>query len=482
MRLLPYSALCWCVLFVFGSCNPEPTSAPGASAGKLEPGTQPNIIIIFADDLGYGDLGCYGNPTIRTPHLDRMANEGMKFTQFYTGASVCSPSRAALLTGRLPIRFGMASSRRRVLFPFSTSGIPQDEITLAEALREVGYATAAVGKWHLGHHEEFLPLQNGFDEYFGIPYSNDMRRDSIPGNWASNFPPLPLIEGNKTIETRPDQRLLTEQYTTRSLDFIERNKDKPFFLYYPQTFPHIPLYAGQKFEGKSSRGLYGDVVEEIDWSVGQIIRKLKELELENNTLVFFTSDNGPWLTKHEEGGTAGLLHQGKGCTWEGGMRVPAIAWWPGNIDAGITTQALGTTMDLYVTAINLAGAEVPQDRILDGTDLTEVLLKNVDSDREEVIYYLGSEVFAYRNGPWKIHFKTFNPYIGEQAVVREPPLLYNLDIDPSERFDRAAEYPEIVNDLRQKVNEHLATVEAVDDRMILIDSALSIWDKPKDLD
>lgn len=444
----------------------------GCTNQKEEDPKKPNIIIIFADDLGYGDLGCFGNPTIRTPNLDRMAQEGMKFTQFYTGASVCTPSRAALLTGRLPVRFGMASNRFRVLFPFSLSGIPQSEITLAEALKEEGYSTAAFGKWHLGHFEDFLPLQHGFDEYFGIPYSNDMSPVTNPWGRAQHFPELPLIEGNKVIANEPDQRVLTRSYTEKALDFIDQNKDEPFFLYIPHTFPHIPLFANPDFEGTSSRGLYGDVVEEIDWSVGKILNKLKELNLDDNTFVFFTSDNGPWLTENENGGIAGLLRQGKGSTWEGGMRVPGIAWWPGKIPAGITTQALATTMDLYATSLDIAGAGFPDDRQLDGESLSSVIFENTDSNRKEVIYYLGSELFAYRNGAWKIHFKTFSPYIGEAPESHDPPLLYNVEVDPSERFNKSIDHPEIVKELISKAIRHKESVKPVQDRMIEVDSVM----------
>jgi arylsulfatase len=444
----------------------------GCTNNKGEDPLKPNIIIIFADDLGYGDLGCFGNPTIRTPNLDRMAHEGMKFTQFYTGASVCTPSRAALLTGRLPIRFGMASNRFRVLFPFSLSGIPQSEITLAEALKEKGYSTAAFGKWHLGHFEEFLPLQHGFDEYFGIPYSNDMSPVTNPWGRAQYFPELPLIEDNTVIANEPDQRVLTRSYTEKALDFINRNQDEPFFLYMPHTFPHIPLFANPDFEGTSNRGLYGDVVEEIDWSVGKILDKLIELNLDDNTFVFFTSDNGPWLTEKENGGIAGLLRQGKGSTWEGGMRVPGIAWWPGKVPAGITTQALATTMDLYATSLDLAGVGFPDDRELDGESLSSVIFENTDSNRKEVFYYLGSELFAYRNGAWKIHFKTYSPYIGETPETHDPPLLYNIEVDPSERWNKSEVHPEMVKEQIAKAIAHKESVKPVQDRMIEVDSVM----------
>ncbi|MEX2335683.1 MAG: sulfatase [Fulvivirga sp.] len=278
---------------------------------------KPNFIIIFADDLGYGDLGCYGHPTIKTPNLDQMAQEGMRFTQFYVGANVCTPSRAALLTGRLPVRYGLTGGSG-VFFPNSAGGLPQSEVTIAKALKEKAYKTGIIGKWHLGHLPEYLPSSHGFDYYFGISYSNDMIHAR-----NENFPPLPLYRNNEVIEEGIDQTTLTKRYTEEAVDFIKENKNQPFFLYYPNNFPHVPLFASENFKGKSKRGLYGDVVEELDWSVGEILKTLKELNLDKNTLVVFTSDNGPWLTKKERGGSAGLLFEGKGSAYEGGMRVPA---------------------------------------------------------------------------------------------------------------------------------------------------------------
>ncbi len=415
---------------------------------------QPNFVIIFADDLGYGDLGVYGHPTIRTPHLDRMAAEGLRFAQFYTGASVCTPSRAALLTGRLPVRSGMADDRIRVIFPPSKGGLPAEEITIAEALKSVGYVTAAIGKWHLGHLPEYLPTAHGFDEYFGIPYSNDMTPSASKGARVQTYPPLPLMRGEEIIEEEPDQRLLTRRYTEESITFIRNNVDNPFFLYVPHTMPHIPIFASDDFEGTSTRGLYGDVIEELDWSVGQILDVLRETGLDRKTFVIFTSDNGPWLTVGLAGGTAGLLRNGKGTTWEGGMRVPTIAWWPETIPAGNTTQALGTTMDLLPTMLGLAGAALPGDRVLDGVDLTPVLTDPAARVRESVFYYRGAQLWAARKGPWKMHYITRSAYVGDQPVMHIPPALYHLDRDPGERFNVAEDEPEVLLEIQAMVDAH----------------------------
>jgi len=449
-------------LFIIIGCNSNSSSSENAL---------PNFIIIFTDDLGYGDLGCYGHPTISTPHLDQMAQEGMRFTQFYSGASVCTPSRAALLTGRLPVRYGMAHSTMRVLWPWSLSGLPQSETTIATMLKKRGYATAAYGKWHLGHKHDHLPLQHGFDDYYGIPFSNDMSPNQTDWMGASVLPPLVLMEGNEVIEEEPDQGKLTAEYTRRSIDFIKRNKDNPFFIYLPHTFPHTPLYTNEKFSGSSERGLYGDVVEELDWSVGEILKTLKKEGLDKNTLVIFTSDNGPWLTEKENGGSAGLLHQGKGCTWEGGMREPMIAWWPGKISPNQTTHSLGTTMDLYRTISTLTKTEITDTEGEDGFDLSPLLFEN-KAVRDEIVYYLGHEIFAYRKGDYKIHYKTLNPYVGEQAVEHDPPLLFNLAIDPSERFNLSDKLPEKIAELDALVQQHKEGVLPSEDQMWKVDSAM----------
>ena len=421
-------------------------TAQPALAAETQP---PNIVILFADDFGYGDLGCYGHPTIRTPHIDRMADEGMRFTQFYSAAPVCTPSRAALLTGRLPIRNGMCHDRRRVLFSNSTGGLPEDEVTLAEALKTKGYRTACIGKWHLGHLPPYWPLRHGFDHYFGLPYSNDMK-------------PLSLFRGDTDLENPVDQTTLTRRYTAEAVRFIRdshgKTHDRPFFLYLPYTMPHVPLFASSDFLGTSPRGIYGDVIEEIDWSVGQILETLRDLGLAENTFVFFTSDNGPWLIKHQNGGSAGLLRGGKGSTWEGGMREPGIAWQPGRIPAGVVTQELGTTMDLFATSLAMAGVELPSDRTLDGVDLSPVLFGDGPGPREQVVFYRGTQLMAIRKGPWKAHFQTRAGYRQAAADVHDPPLLFHLDHDPSEKYDMAEEYPEVVADLIRAAEEHRASV------------------------
>lgn len=431
-------------------------AAGGAATAQRGSSRRPNIVVIFADDLGWGDLACYGHPTIRTPNLDQMAREGVRFTQFYAAAPACSPSRAALLTGRLPVRSGM----NQVLNPWSQGGLPETETTIASALKPAGYATVAVGKWHLGHLPQYSPLKRGFDSYFGIPYSNDMSKATAgnPGfiKALDQHPEVggtPLMHNDRQIEIEPDQTQLTSRYTDEASRFIRENAKakKPFFLYLPHTMPHHPLAASARFKGKSARGLYGDVIEELDWSVGEVRRAVREAGVERNTLVVFTSDNGPWLVKEEDGGSAGLLRDGKGTFWEGGFRVPGIAAWPGRIAPGVTSFTPASTMDLLPTILPLAGAKLP-DVPLDGRDLSGVLFRNEERKDFLLFYYSGRTLRAVRDDVWKLVLPP--PAAGGGAKSE----LYNLLEDPSEKYNRAAKHPEVVARLDAVVAEHQRTL------------------------
>ena len=448
------------------------------SCNNLNTESRPNFIVIFVDDLGYGDLGSYGHPTIKTPTLDKLAYEGQKWTQFYSASSVCSPSRAALLTGRLPIRNGMIGSMTRVFFPDSQYGIPDSEITIAEKLKENGYKNAIIGKWHLGHKKEYLPLQHGFDYYYGIPYSNDM--DKIngitccpgPRYWqqyekkrpdSSNYN-VPLIENNNIIERPTDQTTITKRYSDKAVEFIRDNKKNNFFLYLAHNLPHTPLYASDEFTGKSKRGLYGDVVEEIDHGIGRIIDELERNNLDRNTIVIFTSDNGPWLPFESQSGSAGLLREGKGSTWEGGHRVPGI-FWGGGIKSSVIDD-LGSTMDIFPTILEMSNSGQVDDRIIDGLSIKNTLLNLEPSKREKVIFYREREVYALRYRQFKAHFITKGVYDYPNPDIKtymEKPLLYNLDIDPSEKYNIADENPEILKKIYEVLESHQNNLNAPED-------------------
>jgi len=424
------SLLC---LFVCTNCS---------TTERMDEETPPNVIILFCDDMGYGDMGITGHPVIRTPNLDRLAMDGARMTNFYSASPACTASRYALLTGRYPVRSGFAW----VLYPNSPRGIHPEEQTIAELLKQKNYATACYGKWHLGTtQKDYLPLQNGFDEYFGLPYSNDM----IPPKW----PDIPLMEGNDTLELNPDQSKLTAAYTQRALNFIEAHEAEPFFLYMPYAMPHVPLYPGEEFKGSSARGLYGDVIEEIDWSAGQIRAKLEALGLAENTLLVFTSDNGPWIIKDEKGGSAGLFRDGKGSTWEGGMRVPGIFYWKDKIPAGSFIQRPSSTIDLLPTIAALTETEISNNEI-DGRNIWPLIGDStLDSQGPYFYYGLNNRLFAVRQGPWKLHINTYSQ-TGKTYFDKEPPLLFNLSVDPSEQYEVSAEYPDKVAELQTLIETH----------------------------
>ena len=441
---------------------------------------KPNVIVIFTDDLGYGDLSSYGHPNIRTPNIDKMATEGQKWTSFYAAASVCTPSRAGLLTGRYPVRSGMASDVHRVLFPDSEGGLPEREMTIAEQVKKAGYRTALIGKWHLGHKQEYLPTNHGFDYYYGIPYSNDMditkenpqSRDYFENYWefADEHIPIdyynvPLIRNTEIIERPADQNTIIRRYAEESISYIEEHHEQPFFLLLAHSLPHIPLFASDEFTGHSDAGLYGDVIEEIDHGVGEIIKTLQKLEIAEETLVIFTSDNGPWLRYKTHGGSAGLLRAGKGMTWEGGMRVPGVFWWPGTIKPQIITD-IGSTLDIFTTVSHLAGVPVPEDRIVDGVNLTPVLLGNGNSPRTGMIFYRGATIYAARMGKFKAHFITQGAYgeFGEKQI-HETPLLFNLSKDPAEKYNVADKYPTILKEIQQMVEHHKSNLVEVEDQL-----------------
>jgi len=414
----------------------------GSAATSLA--RQPNVVVIFIDDMGYGDIGPFGATKQRTPHLDRMAKEGMKLTSFYA-TPVCSVSRAQMMTGC----YGARVSVPGVYFPGQSVGLNPAEVTVAERLKEKGYVTQMVGKWHLGDQPEFLPTRQGFDHYLGIPYSNDMLKKSA----ETKIPVVPLLRDEKIAELMDGegQRRMVELYTKEAVDFIGRNKDQPFYLYFAHNAVHTPIYPGAAFAGKSQNGRFGDWVEEVDWSVGQVLDALRAQGLDKDTLVVFTSDNGPWLTKGTDGGSAGPLRGGKGSTWEGGVRVPTLAWWPGRIPAGSVNDAVAGTIDLLPTFVSLAGGSVPATPVIDGRDITPILLgQSKESAREAHYYFAGYNLQAVRQGRWKL---AIAPQPEGNNLKKSPKMadglrLYDLDAEIGELTDVAAQHPQVVAKLK----------------------------------
>lgn len=401
---------------------------------------KPNIIFIYADDMGYADLSCYGETRWKTVNLDKMAEEGILFTDFYSASSLSSPSRAGFMTGRYPNRMGV----QQVFFPQSFTGMPQNEVTIAEVLHDRGYRTSLVGKWHLGHHYQFLPLQQGFDEYFGIPYSNDMS--------ATVY-----LRGNEVEQFHVDQTQTTQTYTREAVNFIKRNRDHPFFLYLAHTMVHVPIHVSSQFEGKSGAGKYGDAVLEMDWSVGEVIRTLRELKLEENTLVIFSSDNGPWLKQGPNGGTALPLLGGKGSDYEGGVRVPCIAYWKGHITPN-KNIAVATMLDWMPTFAALSGAELPKGVRLDGYDISKVLLGTGERANQDYAYFRrNKDITAYRSGDWKIELPApaINGNFFQRTVAARDTVLINLREDISETTNLYHKYPEKAKEMVTKLVDYI---------------------------
>jgi arylsulfatase A len=425
-------------------------SHPRAGAQDRPAGRPPNIIFIYADDMGYGDLGVYGAKAFKTPHLDRMAAEGLRLTSFYSVSPVCTPSRAALMTGRYAARMGAQQMRlANVLFPTDKTGLPQEETTVARALKARGYATACVGKWHLGHLAPHRPIDHGFDYYFGIPYSNDMR-------------PTPIMRNGEVVEETAHQETLTQRYAAEAVSFIERAQGGPFFLYLPHNMPHIPLFASEKFRGRSAGGIYGDVIEELDWSVGEVLAALKRLGLDRETIVFFASDNGPWYQ-----GSPGPLRGRKGGTYDGGLRVPGLVRWPGRIKAGGVSDEPTSTIDFFATALALAGepqAAAASRLPLDGKNLAPFLLGRERKAPDNLyLFFDGVYLQTARAGRWKIHLARWNipRYTAASAQQKNlklrQPELYDMSLDIAESYDLAAAHADVVKDLQARVAAALRT-------------------------
>lgn len=445
----------------------SPVNAADETVTESRPAT-PNVVVIFIDDMGYADINPFGARDYKTPNLNQMAAEGRRFTDFVVSSAVCSASRSALMTGCYHRRIGFSGA----LGPSATHGLHADELTLAELCKSKGYATACFGKWHLGHHPKFLPTSHGFDHYYGIPYSNDMwplhpdtlRRQAIDPSDKGNWPPLPMIEGTEVVNDNigpDDQKQMTRQFTDRAVEFIKSNEDKPFFLYLPHPMVHVPLYVSDEFQGKSGAGLFGDVVMEVDWSVGQIINAVREIGQEENTLVIFTSDNGPWLSYGHHAGSAKPLREGKGTMWEGGYREPTIMWWPGQIPASTTCDELGSSIDILPTVAKLIGGELPDHKI-DGYDIAPLMFDHVGAKSPHqtfACYYKGGELQAVRNERFKLVF----PHSYRTLADNEPGsdgkpngyemrkaelALYDLDRDIGETTDVSDQFPQAVRALQ----------------------------------
>ena len=435
------------------------------SCSEIYKNEYPNIVIIFMDDLGYGDISNFGAINYKTPNIDKMVNDGMLFTNFYSAQAVCSASRAGLLTGTYPNRIGISGA----LMPYSNHGLHEDEITIAEMLKDKGYATAIYGKWHLGHHKKFLPNNHGFDTYVGIPYSNDMWPVDFDGNQISDtsnwkkktYPQLPLIEDFekiKEIKTLEDQAMLTTLYTEKSIKFINENKNNPFFLYVPHSMPHVPIAVSDKFLGKSKQGLYGDLMMELDWSVGEIIKSLESNNILENTLVIFTSDNGPWLNFGNHAGSTGGLREGKGTSFEGGQRVPTVMMWKNMIPRGKIANQLSSTIDLFPTIASIVDAKLPSHKI-DGINILEILEGKDSKPRDHFFYYYGNNnLEAVRKDNWKLILphasRSYEGVLpkndghgGPYNRIETGLELYNLRRDPGEEYDVIKLYPEIVKEL-----------------------------------
>lgn len=444
------------------------------SVSKNQKERKPNFVIFLADNMGYGDWNRGGHPTIHTPHLNSIADEGVQMTQFYSASPVCSPTRASLLTGRHHIRTGIT----HVFRPGNGRGMPRSEITIAQALKSLGYTSACIGKWHLGSTHEYRPLRYGFDYYYGILYSNDM--------WEPK-----VYQNDEIIEPHPiNMDTLTKRYTEEALAFIERSKNQPFFLYMPYTMPHIPIGASEKFRGTSRRGLYGDAIEEIDWSVGEVLALLERLGLTDDTLVMFTSDNGPWPwdSKRENGGSVGLFRGYQANTWEGGMRVPFIARWHGHLPTGRISMEVGSVIDFFPTCVTLAGGKIPDDRPIDGINMMSIL-KGEKSVERTIFYYTKEKLSALRKGKWKIHFICY--FSGRKASEHNPnflspegkrnwvklkkPLLFDLEADPSEYFDLADKYPNVVKELTEVAEKHKEEIRRNKENQDLLDWFINDW-------